>query len=187
MFEKEYMDLKNNGNELVLSGILSRFPISRNTYFYTSEMKAGELGDIKRGSVYIEIEVNINNKKLTIATDHLSYISRFEENDKKTKEVKELIKIIKRKKADFIFSGDLNAPPNSYIVRQLKTYLNSCGPDDNEKSAFSKDLHDYEGWTTGFEWRLDYVFASKDMKVKSAKIIKTEYSDHLPILVEFEI
>ena len=43
----------------------------------------------------------------------------------------------------------------------------------------------------GFEekelrWRLDYVFASKNIKVLSSQIIPTEWSDHLPVLVECE-
>jgi endonuclease/exonuclease/phosphatase family metal-dependent hydrolase len=35
--------------------------------------------------------------------------------------------------------------------------------------------------------RLDYVFASKNFKVISSEIISTDFSDHLPILVELEI
>jgi endonuclease/exonuclease/phosphatase family metal-dependent hydrolase len=34
---------------------------------------------------------------------------------------------------------------------------------------------------------LDYIFASKDIKVASSEIVNTDYSDHLPILVELEI
>ena len=40
---------------------------------------------------------------------------------------------------------------------------------------------------TKLRWRLDYVFASKDIRVIRSKIIKTKFSDHLPILVEFEM
>ena len=58
--------------------------------------------------------------------------------------------------------------------------------------------HDTENtWTTkpfsynGFEatkldYKLDYVFTSDDITVKDIRVIKTEYSDHLPILCEID-
>ena len=44
---------------------------------------------------------------------------------------------------------------------------------------------DYGGFAeTELRWRLDYAFATPDLEITSAKIVETEYSDHLPILVE---
>ena len=34
---------------------------------------------------------------------------------------------------------------------------------------------------------LDFILCSKEIKVKSYEVIQTQLSDHLPILVDFEI
>ncbi|MBI4009179.1 endonuclease/exonuclease/phosphatase family protein [Candidatus Roizmanbacteria bacterium] len=177
-----------DGSKIVGNGIFSKFPISKSLYISTSiPIKRGAIE--KYGSVYIEVQVVIFNDRLTVATDHLTYISQFKETEEKKKEIDRLINIVKNKNSKYLISGDFNAIPNSYTIRNIEKYLLSCGPSYKEKTAFTKegDVPDYAGWKTGFEWRLDYVFATKDLKVKSAKIIKTAYSDHLPIVTEVEI
>lgn len=58
--------------------------------------------------------------------------------------------------------------------------------------------YDQKSWTTkpfsynGFEadsldWRLDYVFGSKDIKVESSEMLNTQFSDHLPIVVVLDL
>lgn len=58
--------------------------------------------------------------------------------------------------------------------------------------------YDQKTWTTkpfsynGFEantldWRLDYIFGSSDMVVNSSEMLQTEFSDHLPVIVELNI
>jgi endonuclease/exonuclease/phosphatase family metal-dependent hydrolase len=34
---------------------------------------------------------------------------------------------------------------------------------------------------------VDYIFVSEDIKVKDFKVIETDITDHLPLLLEFEI
>lgn len=186
-YAKEYMDWKGDGSQLVTSGIFSRFVITKKQSIYTKKISFDKSTGIKKGSVYVAVVLEIKNRQLTVATDHMTYVSGQKESVDKMREADDLIKIIEYKKENFIFSGDLNVSPNSYTIKQISKYLSSCGPSYKEKSAFTKEIVDYAGWKTGFDWRLDYVFATPDVKVKSAKIIKTSYSDHLPILVEFEI
>jgi len=175
------------GKKVIGNGIFTRFSIVKPSFTYTKipTSKDGEVE--KRGSVYVEVDLKFGDATLTVATDHLAYISRFVETDDKKREIDKLIEIIRNKKDRYILTGDMNGPPSSYAIKNIEKYLVSAGPSHEEKTAFTKELHDSAGWITGFEWRVDYVFATKDMRVKSAEIIKTDYSDHLPILVEFEV
>lgn len=175
-----------DGKKVIGNGIFTGLPIINSSFDYTKVPESKEGIVEKRGSAYIEVEIKLNNDRLTIATDHLMYISKFIETAEKRKEVDRLIEIVRNNKNHYILTGDMNGSPTSYIIKNIESYLVSAGPSHEEKTAFTKELHDSAGWKTGFEWRLDYVFATKDIRVKSAKIIKTDYSDHLPILVELE-
>ncbi|MBI2641509.1 endonuclease/exonuclease/phosphatase family protein [Candidatus Roizmanbacteria bacterium] len=170
--------------KVVGNGIFSKFPISKFSYSCTAQVEKRQRAE-KYGSVYIEGELKLGSIPLTVATDHLMFISQFVETEEKIREVDTLTEIVKEKKRAYLFSGDLNAPPDSYTIRELKKYLTLCGPDVSQKTAFTKPLDDYAGWKTGFDWRLDYVFATNDIQVHSAQIIRTDYSDHLPIFIEF--
>ena len=72
-------------------------------------------------------------------------------------------------------------------VKKIQKILRNCGPNIKEKTWTTKpfDLNGFKA--TGLNWRLDYIFATKDLKVTNSQIIKTEYSDHLPLIVEFEV
>ena len=86
-----------------------------------------------------------------------------------------------------IFTGDLNITPNTESIKLIEKHLKNCGPNYNESTWTTKPF-DFMGFKeTKLKWRVDYVFASKDVKVLNSKIIKTKYSDHLPILVEIEV
>ena len=127
------------------------------------------------------------NDIITVSTAHKSYSSRFSEDQDKIDETKKLIKLFEENPEKLFFTGDLNLTPNTESIKMIEWVLQNCWPD-----------YDQPTWTTkpfSFMWfeedkltrRLDYVFASKDIKVISSEIIQTNFSDHLPILVECEI
>lgn len=169
------------------NGILSRFPIMRNTFRYLQEPKEVIRTYADEGRVYIESDLNLGSTILTVGTVHLSYTHRFEIAPGKKIEADNLIKILKKKKSNYIVTGDFNALPDSYTVKGMQKYLKPCGPKDSLKTWTTKQFS-YEGFSEDkLNWRLDYVFATKDVEVISSEIIKTDFSDHLPILITIEV
>ena len=84
-------------------------------------------------------------------------------------------------------SGDFNVTENSNLIKNLAHHLQNAGPDYSHKTWTTKPFS-YLGFETDkLNYRLDYVFATPDINIVSAKILNTEYSDHLPILIEFKI
>lgn len=164
--------------------IFSKFPIVSNSNFFIAEAnEGGGYSDEARSCAVSKIDLGA--KKLNLATAHSSYYHKFADGEK-LNEAKRLVDFFKGKE-NLVFSGDLNSIPGSDFIGLIESELEHCGPDYKEAT-----------WTTkpfsygGFEedkliWRLDYVFASRDVKVISSEILETEYSDHLPILVEIEI
>ena len=126
-------------------------------------------------------------KILTIATTHSSYNNKFVENNDKLEEVKILNDFFEKNKDNFIFTADLNLNPNSKSIKLIEKNLKHCGPDYSKPTWTTKPF-DFMGFKEDkLRWRLDYVFASGDVNVISSEILNTDYSDHLPILVEIEV
>jgi endonuclease/exonuclease/phosphatase (EEP) superfamily protein YafD len=170
----------------IADGIFSRLPIKSKRSVYINEPK-GSGGYDDEYRAYVETEVDVEGIPLTVATSHMSYTHRFEETDNKKREADNLVKQLERHRKNFIFAGDLNVVPESYTIQAISKLLKNLGP------AFTQNT-----WTTkpfsynGFEendvnWRLDYMFATSDVKVVSAEILKTDVSDHLPILARLAI
>lgn len=174
---------KKQGN-----GIFSRFAIENKRHKFVqvpSKEISRDYSD--EGRVLVKGDILLDKKRITVVTTHLSYTDRFVENEKKLTEEENLIRELKTIKGKLIFAGDLNTTENSYLVRQLDPLMVSAGPDYGNKTWTTKPF-EYMGFVEDkLAWRFDYVFVSKDIKVLKSKIIDTNFSDHLPILVEVEI
>lgn len=171
----------------IANGIFSRFPITRHRFAWINEPKgAGGYDDEYRA--YVEATLDLpHNPSVTIATTHLSYTHRFEPTPAKQAETDALIQQLSRHHDRLVFTGDLNAPPDSPTIKAIGKHLKSAGPDPTEKTWTTKPF-DYQGFAeTDLNWRLDYVFATPDLKPVSAEILPTDYSDHLPILAKFDV
>jgi endonuclease/exonuclease/phosphatase family metal-dependent hydrolase len=114
----------------------------------------------------------------------MSYTDGFMQTSDKSIETDRLIAILKEKRHAYVLTGDFNAEPGSYTINEIEKRLKNAGPGMEEKTWTTK-LFSYKGFEANkLDWRLDYCFATPDIEIKSAKIIKTDYSDHLPILLK---
>jgi endonuclease/exonuclease/phosphatase family metal-dependent hydrolase len=180
---KELPIESTTGEPLMLAnGIFSRFAITDQRSVWINEPKSGG-GYNDEYRAYVEVTLEINGKQLHIGTTHMSYTHRFELTDSKRAETDRLVEELRKHDTNFVFAGDLNAPPDSYTINKLSEILRGAGPDYGQKTWTTKPFA-YNGFEeTGLNWRLDYIFTSKDLQAKSADILTTDYSDHLPILV----
>lgn len=169
------------------NAILSRFPIIKNKNFPIINPKDKKHFPYERRTCATSKIKLPNNKEIIIATTHSSYNSKFTENKEKIREIKKLTKFFKKEKRNLIFTGDLNITPNTESIKLIEKYLKNCGPDYKKPSWTTKPFNFMGFEETKLKWRIDYVFASKDINIIDSKIIKTKYSDHLPILTEIEI
>jgi endonuclease/exonuclease/phosphatase family metal-dependent hydrolase len=175
------------GNQESGNAILSRYPIIKKESHFVRSPTAKMVDYSDEGRVYIEVDLKIKKRKITVGTTHLSYSPRFIVTNKRKVELNRLINLIKNNKKGFIFSGDLNARPHSYCINELKRKFRYCGPSIKQPTWTTKPFS-YNGFEeTRLRWRIDHVFASYDMKVLSSKILQTKYSDHLPICVDFDL
>lgn len=174
-------DRRNMGNI-----ILSKFEIKKIHSQFLREKIIDVAGKDFEGRVYIEAGLLINDKELTVGSTHLSYFQFFEIEDGKI-EVENLLEILRTKKERFIFAADLNSSPESFLVSNLLKHFVNAGPDLEINTWTTKPFKKGSFVANDLNWRLDYIFVTPDIEIKKAKVIHTEFSDHLPVLVEFEM
>lgn len=172
---------------LIANGIFSRFAIKDTRHVWINEPsgKVGGLDDEYRA--YVEATLEIDGQELIIGTTHMSYTHRFEGTPQKEKETDRLVQELMRHNKNFIFTGDLNATPDSYTATEVNKHLQNLGPDFAAKTWTTKPFS-YQGFEENkLNWRLDYIFGTRDIQVVSTEVLQTEYSDHLPVLAVVEV
>ena len=173
--------------KVLANGIFSRFPIasSRSDWIQKPAQRSSDYSYQHRA--YVEVRLKVGKDILDVGTTHTSYTHHFINTARKRQEARKLIKLIENKRTKFILTGDLNSRPNSYTLKSLRKHFKHAGPAYSQKT-FTTKYFTYKGFKeTGLNWRLDYVFTTEDVKVLNSKILKTKYSDHLPILTTIEI
>lgn len=172
--------------------IFSKYPI-----FNQGDFKIPTAGnniiyaDIKKGKDTIRV-YNIHLQSIKISPDvneiseHVDSINQskseqlFNRIRDAFKKQEQQAEILVKHKNDcqypVIICGDMNNSPFSYVYRNIKSDLNDC----------FEDAGNGFGQTYKFKYypaRIDYIFASKKMKVKSFKTFtKFENSDHFPVM-----
>jgi endonuclease/exonuclease/phosphatase (EEP) superfamily protein YafD len=87
---------------------------------------------------------------------------------------------VENSRIPIIIAGDFNDTPASYIYQQATKML--CDPYVEQGRGFGTTYH---GPYPAF--RIDYILHSEDIKALSYKRIKTNISDHYPIVVQFDL
>lgn len=79
-----------------------------------------------------------------------------------------------------VFMGDLNTTPGEKLLAPVFEALRDLGEGREEKELLS-----HPSWKP--EIRIDYIFASDDIRPVSYKVIDTCESDHCPVIAEIEL
>lgn len=168
------------------NGIFSRYPIiASKTHWINEPTGTGHYDDEWRA--YIEVTLQMEDAQITVGTTHMSYTNAFASTPRKTQETAKLADILKTKHEKFVITGDFNAAPGSPTINAVNGILENIGPDFSQNTWTTKPFS-YDGFEeTELNWRLDYIFATQDVKTISAKVLHTEYSDHLPVWAEVQI
>lgn len=187
-FERAYTYDDSDESEAIGNGIFTKHKIVDTRSFFTQEPGSNPAIASDHGRIYIETDIDLGkNKILNVGTAHLAYVPRFEITDQKRQEVDRLVQGIKNKKDNYVLTGDLNSTPDSYTISELEKYFVSAGPSYDQPTWTTKPFEMQGFIEDKLRWRLDYVFATKDVKVVSSEIVDTQYSDHLPVLVTIEV
>lgn len=163
------------------NGALTRYPILAERNLHYQMIRAGE----QRGLLQLVVEVK--GQEIVFMNTHIDY--RADESERVTN-VNEIKKAAESySSSPVILCGDFNDSPESKTIASLKNDFS-----DAWDIAGSGDGYTYS--TSDPKKRIDYVFMNKNksdttssilLRPVSARVLSTNASDHLPLLVEFEL
>ncbi len=179
------------GDKIQGNGILSRYPlINSKKHWVTPITPISEdnyYDFANEGRVVLSVDIKIKGRTVTFVTTHLSCSDYLEETLSRIKEEDIFLSLLKEKQSSTIIAGDFNLDEKSRLVHLMEQKYQHAGPDYKHKTWTTKSF-DHNGFKGDkLEWRIDYIFTTKDIKVLKSKTVKTVYSDHLPIFAEVEI
>lgn len=134
--------------------------------------------EFKEGTKRVIIEASINcPKKVTLLLAHLALSKKSRE-----KQIKELITIVNSINNPVILMGDFNTFEGEAEISNLlsKTHLKHKFKLDKKSNTMTQP-------TFKPTKRLDYILTSDKIKVNNYEVLSFSYSDHLPLMVDFEL
>lgn len=121
----------------------------------------------------LETVINVRGNYVHFYNTHLDN-KRAEQRDL---QIREILDIAKQKEGTSIFVGDFNATPESSEILKMtadyKDVFAELGQNDDFTIPVDKP-----------DRRIDYIFTSEDVKIRTGEVINTNASDHLPITAE---
>jgi endonuclease/exonuclease/phosphatase family metal-dependent hydrolase len=157
------------------NAILSRFPIVEHAHTRYRISISGE----QRG--LLQALIRVHGQELLLLNTHLDFKK---EDEERLANAAEALAILaeRQPKRLVIFCGDFNAPLGSPTYKAVVEKLDDCWPLAGEGPGF----------TIPSQWpaaRIDYVFIDKEsaLRPRKAWVPRSIASDHLPVVVEFEL
>lgn len=132
-----------------------------------------------------------DNKKLWLGNVHgKTKPGNKKDTKSRLKQSERIINFFKDKAGPIIFGGDFNLLPDTRSVKMFE----DSGYRNLIKEFKIKSTRNELSWKQfendpGFvkQYFADYVFVSPEVKVRSFEVPNIEVSDHLPLILEFEI
>jgi endonuclease/exonuclease/phosphatase family metal-dependent hydrolase len=151
--------------------ILSRFPIKRTVHRMFENKREAE----RRGMLMVEVD--LDHRPLTFVTTHLDY--QFE--DGRLFETEQLLRHLADVKGPMIVVGDLNDVPSGSAYQLMRTKFDDAWV----TSRATGDGFSYPADKPAK--RIDHIFYGKGVRAKTARVIETLASDHVPVVAELEV
>src|SRR6185312_8355739 len=135
--------------------------------------------------IALEAKIQIENTPITVFTTHLAYSYAFQDSTMRNMQVDNLLTLLP--KTNTILMGDFNAHPDSSYMKKLTQVMSNTDTESFEPT-WTIYPFSYEGFEeTQLRHRLDYIFASRDLRHSSCKIENSKASDLLPISIVLKL
>ena len=179
---KDFGGLAEQGNE-----IFTKYPIIKasNIFYYKEYSIFVDTTNFRQEDhprAFIDMIINVNGKELQIINVHGIW-NKDKVGDKRTISQSEIILAHIRKHIPCIVVGDFNLLPNTESIDILnKNMINLI---DKYGIKSTRPVFD-DGLDKG-NLVCDYIFVNDKIKVNDFQVLNNNASDHLPLLLDFEI
>lgn len=162
--------------------LLSRFPVVDSVNHDLTRISTIFGGPPRPMPGFLELTVSVDGRPVRVLCTHLDY--RTDPATRAT-EVEETLRILAARPGPLLLMGDLNAPPDAREIAPLLAELQ-----DAWAVVTPRDAGEGAGLTypaVDPTKRIDYVLASREWTVRSARLLDTVASDHRAVVAEVEL
>ncbi|NYE03499.1 endonuclease/exonuclease/phosphatase family metal-dependent hydrolase [Bacillus niacini] len=153
------------------TAVLSKYPIlSAKNHLLTNITYPGNPTE-QRG--LLETVINVKGNYVHFYNTHLDD-QRAEQRDLQIKEIHD---IANQKEGTSIIVGDFNATPESAEILKMTAQYKDVFAEMGKNNDFTFPANRPDS-------RIDYIFTSEDVEIRTGEVINTNVSDHLPITAE---
>jgi endonuclease/exonuclease/phosphatase family metal-dependent hydrolase len=171
------------GNE-----ILTKYPIieATNEHYYKSYSYALDWSNWKNedhGRALQVVELSVGSKRLQVLNLHGIWMKDKRGDERTLRQCRYVIDAARKKHLPTIITGDFNLFPETESIQLINKEFRNLIEEykiETTRPDFMDELE--EGRNV-----VDYIFVSDEIKVGDFKVMDTDISDHLPMLLEFEI
>ncbi|WP_416117108.1 endonuclease/exonuclease/phosphatase family protein [Peribacillus butanolivorans] len=121
----------------------------------------------------LDTVINVRGNHVHFYNTHLDN-KRAEQRDL---QIREILDIAKQKEGTSIFVGDFNATPESSEILKMSVQYKDVFAELGQNDDFTIPVDKPDR-------RIDYIFTSEDVQIRTGEVINTNASDHLPITAE---
>ncbi|MGP3912561.1 endonuclease/exonuclease/phosphatase family protein [Nonomuraea sp. 10N515B] len=149
------------------TAILSRYPILD----WDNTLLPRYDGHEQRG--LLRALVQVRGVRVQVFNTHLQHNNANE----RLEQVRAIQPLVGAREEPVVLTGDLNARPDAPEIRALSDTLTDTWPRAGAGEGYTYPVASPNA-------RIDYVFASADVRVESAAVVASDASDHLPLFVD---
>lgn len=182
VIKRDFGGMTEQGNE-----ILSRFPIikANNIFYYKEYLEFSDTTNFRiedHPRAFIDAILDIEGTKLQIINIHGCWNKDKKDDDRTIFQTEKILSHI-RYDIPSIVVGDFNLLPNTKSIEMIAKKMINLIEKYNIKSTRPK----FDDGLDKGNLVCDYIFVNDKVKVNDFRVIDTNISDHLPLILDFSI
>lgn len=179
---QDFGGLIEQGNE-----VLAKYPMiqSENVFYYKNYSDFTDTTNFRQEDhprAFENVILNINDKKLQIINVHGIW-NKDKIGDERTMNQSEVILSYVRDDIPCIITGDFNLLPNTESINKINKKMTNLIEEYNIQST--RPTFD-DGLDRG-DLVCDYIFVNEKVRVNDFKVLNSNVSDHLPLILDFDL
>ena len=163
--------------------IISKFPIvsAQSLFYYENYSLIRDISrfyEIDHSRNVCSMTLDINGKLLKVLNLHGIWNKTRLGDERTMHQCKFALNEALKDGLPTIIIGDFNLSPESESIKLFDKHFRNLTRESNVKTTRSKDREPSV---------VDYIFTNDKIKVNSFKVIDTDISDHLPLILDFDV
>lgn len=179
---RDFGGTTEQGNE-----ILSKFPIIKadNVFYYKEYSEFADTTNFRKDDhprAFIDLILDIEGREVQVINIHGCWNKDKKDDDRTILQMEKILSHI-RYDIPSIVDGDFNLLPNTKSIEMISKKMTNLIEKYNIKSTRPK----FDDGLDKGNLVCDYIFVNDKIKVNDFRIIDTNISDHLPLILNFSL